>query len=50
MRLNRTSIAGQSHIDKRFALQKLIEDARQVALVIVPTQTKLLRHSGRRAS
>lgn len=44
---NGMSIAGECHIHERFTLQQLIEDVRQVRLVVVPSEAELLRRSGR---
>lgn len=43
--LYRVSVAGERHIDERFVLQQLIEDAGQIGLVVVPAQAELLRRA-----
>lgn len=44
------SVAGQRDVDEALALQKLIENVSQIALVIIPSEAKLLRRGGRPAS
>lgn len=37
------TIAGERYVDKRLILEQLIKDAGQIRLIIVPSQTELLR-------
>lgn len=39
------AVTGERHVHERLALQQLVEHAGQVVLVVVPSQTELLRRT-----
>lgn len=43
MSLDGATIASEGHVHEGFTLKKLIENVRQIRLVIIPAQAKLLR-------
>lgn len=46
VRLDRVSVTSQGDVYEGLALQELVEHVGQVALVVVPSETELLRRAG----
>lgn len=46
VRFDGVTVARQCDVDERFTLQELIEDVGQIGLVVVPSETELLRRAG----
>lgn len=48
VRLDGVAVAGECDVDEGLALEELVEDVGQVGLVVVPSETELLRRAGAR--